>query len=107
MELVIKNDNPFDNLNLHAGLLSFDIISKVIENVKKRSSLNINKQVDGDDNLHEGVMLSDEQLKRLESLWKEDLSSINVFPYVSRHTSKYSNIHVNVHVSTIYAMLVS
>ena len=89
MELVIKNEhNPYDKLNLHAGLLSFDVIRTVIDNVKKKHGYtdNVNKH-DHNPTGGSGVKLSDEQLKRLESLWKEDLCSINVFPYVSNHSS--------------------
>lgn len=100
MELVIKNEhNPYDKLNLHAGLLSFDVIRTVIDNVKKKHCSctdNVDKHdhnvpstsssSDSNSNIV-GVKLSVEQLKRLESLWKKELRSINVFPYVSNHSS--------------------
>jgi len=96
MELVIKNENnPYEKLNLHAGLLSLDVIRTVIDKVRKRSATFAgNKQDDigkynDNDNDSVGIKLSDEQLKRLESLWKEDLSEINAFPYVSNHSSKH------------------
>jgi hypothetical protein len=100
MELVIKNEhNPYDKLNLHAGLLSFDVIRTVIDNVKRKHCSCSNSVDKHDHNVptgnlsssssssSSGVKLSDDQLKRLESLWKTDLRSINVFPYVFNHSS--------------------